>query len=131
KVKSLIAGGKVTSSRCGEPGLSVHPYTGAEAVAIAARAAQWDHQPVLLAAAIKKNLWRSAERSHHHVLPSIVVEVAKSGSASGCWRGTPRVKALKARVSIHGQQGKLPIVKRRINLLDVVENVTLRHEEIL
>ena len=86
---------------------------------------------MLFAAAVEKDLRRATENGHDHVLPSVVIQIAEGGSASGSRRRAARISALEATVVIHRQQGQFPIVKRGIDLLNVVEDVTLRDEEIL
>src|SRR3982074_2255487 len=86
---------------------------------------------MLFAAAVEKNLWRTTQDRHYHILPSVIVQVAEGGSASGYGSSAAGIHALEVAIVIHRQQRQLPIVKRRIDLFDVVQNMALRDEKVL
>ena len=54
---------------------------GPGAVAVAARSAKRGSEPVLSAAAIYEYLRMLPEDRHYHVLPSVIIQIAKSGNA--------------------------------------------------
>src|SRR6266852_2089293 len=85
---------------------------------------------MLFAAAVEKYLRMIAEDSHHHILPSIVVQIAESCTTSGCRCSTAGIGSLEAAGTINGQQGQFPIMERRIDLLYVIDDMALRDKEI-
>src|SRR5579872_4001501 len=122
-MQALVARGDITSRRSREAGLSIHLHPRAEAIAVAACAAKRNHQPMLLAAAVEKDLRRTAQRSHDHVLPSIIIEIAESGAAAGRWSGAARLGALEASFMIHGQQRRFEIMQRGVYLLHIIQHM--------
>ena len=130
EMKAFVAGRKITAGGGGESRLPVYPHARAKAIAVAARAAKSDRQPVQFAAAVEKNLSMSAECGDHNVLPAVVVEIAERGSARRGGDGTAGISALEAAIVIHRQQGRLEIVQGRVDMLDVVEDMTLGDEQI-
>src|SRR6267143_1628741 len=85
---------------------------------------------MLFSAPVEKNLRMIAEDGHDHVLPSIVVQIAESCTTSRCRCSTAGIGALEAAGTINGEEGQLPIVERRIDLLYVIEDMALRDKEI-
>src|SRR6516164_6682129 len=82
-------------------------------------------------AAIKKNLGMTAERRHHHVLPAIVIQVAKCRTAP-CYRGSHAgIRPFKAPLVVHRKQRELEVVQRWIDGLNVIQNVSLCYKQIL
>src|SRR5579864_7852251 len=77
EMQALVARAQITSSRGGESCLTVDTHSSAVAVAIAARAAQRDGQPVLFSAFVYEDLRMVPQHAHHHILPSVVIEIAE------------------------------------------------------
>src|ERR1700690_1588173 len=86
---------------------------------------------MLPAAPVEKDLWRTAQNCHNDILPSVIVEIAESGSAARRRGGAAGIGTFEPAIVIHGQQWQLQIVKRRIDLLDVIQNMALRDKKIL
>src|SRR6266436_1169675 len=86
---------------------------------------------MLAPAAIQQQNGRTAERCYEDVHPAVVVDVAEGGSAGSQRRGHARVRALETAAAIQRKQRQLLVVQRGVNLLDIIENVALRDEEIL
>src|SRR6267378_599554 len=71
------------------------------------------------------------QNGRYDVNPAIVVEIAERGAASGKQRLSPRVGLLKMTVMVQGKQCRLKVMQGRVDLFHIVENMTLRDEEVL
>src|ERR1700730_1439827 len=71
------------------------------------------------------------KRGHHHVLPPVIVQIAESCTASRRRGRGARISALEPTIVIHREHGQLQVVKRGIDLLDVVQDMTLRDKKLV
>src|SRR5439155_17527493 len=122
---------KITSGCRREPGLSIDSHSRTKAVAIAARATQRNYQPMLLAATIDQYQRMPTKRGHHCVFPPIVIQIAECRSTAGNRNRDFGVSTFKLAVVVDRQHGQVRIVKRRVDLLHVVEHMPLRDEQAL
>jgi hypothetical protein len=129
-MEALIAGGEIAAGRGGEPRLSIHLHAGAEAIAIAAGAAKGDGEPMQRAAVIEEDLRMSAESGYDDILPAIVIEITEGRPSGGGWSRTSRLSALKTTIAIHRHERRFEIMKRGIDLLHVIQHVTLSDEQV-
>src|ERR1700758_5248901 len=83
------------------------------------------------AAVIEKQNWWAAQCGEDDVHPAVVIDVPESSSARGQRRSYPRIDALEATIVIDGQQRHFFVAQRSIDLLHIVQDVALRHEEVL
>src|SRR6202167_399896 len=65
------------------------------------------------------------------VHPAIVIDIAECGAAAGYRGSDPRIGALEAAIVIEREQRRLFVMQHVINLLDIVQHVALRDEQIL
>src|ERR1700721_3749507 len=73
----------------------------------------------------------AAEPGGDHLDRSVIVQIAKGRATSRDQRGRSWIGRLQSAVAIQCQQGWLQIVQRRVNLFHVIEDVTLRDEQVL
>src|SRR5579872_591046 len=131
EVKTLVVGRFITSGGRGEASLCVYLHAGAQAVAVAARATKGNCEPMGAATAIHEDLRRTAQNGGNDVDGAVIVQVAESCASSCNQRRRARINGFEPLSPIQRQQRRLQIMQRRIDFFYVVENVPLRHEQIL
>lgn len=130
-MKAFVVGAHIAAGGGREARLAVHGNTRAVSVAIAARSPKQNRKPVISAIiAVEKQHGRSTENADHDVHLAIIIDVSKGGTARGQRRGYPRIGALEMAVVIHRQQWQFFIAQRSVNLLNIVQHVALRNEQI-
>src|SRR5580700_9115603 len=111
EVQALVVCRFVTSGGGGEARLAVHQHARAETIAVAARAAQGDRQPVRAAAAVVEKLRMFAQCGGDDVDPAIVVQVAECRAASRQQRAASGVGLFESSIVIEREEGRLQIMQ--------------------
>src|SRR5215472_8071545 len=86
---------------------------------------------MLLAASIKKNQGVTAENAHHGVHPAVVIQVSECRSPCSERNIASKIGPLEPAVVVKRQQERFQVVQRGVDLLHVVQDVTLGNEQIL
>ena len=129
-MKTLVTGREITAGSGCESSLSVDSHTRTQPIAIAGGAAKRHDQPMLCGCAVQEDLWMSAEDRHHDILAAIVVQVAEGGAARGPGGRDTSIRPLKSPVLVHRQQRQFLVVEGRIDLLHVVQHVSLGDKQV-
>src|ERR1700731_1348856 len=129
-MKTLVARRKITAGSGCESSLSVDSHSRTQPVAIAGGAAKRHDQPMLFGSAVQEDLWMSAKDRHHHILAAIIVQITEGGAACGPRGRDTGIRPLKSPVLVRSQQRQLLVVEGRIDLLHVVQHVSLGDKQV-
>jgi hypothetical protein len=80
---------------------------------------------------IEQDQRTAPEHRHHGVNISVIVQISKSGAASGYCGPTWNVQLLELAGRIPEQDGWLEVAQPGMNLLQVIQHVALRYKQIL
>src|SRR5229473_1004971 len=86
---------------------------------------------MLFAASVHQDERVSAKNGYHGVYPAVIVQIAKSQTATRDGGRDSRDGAFETAILIQGEQRWLEIMQRVIDGFHVIEHVTLRDEQVL
>src|SRR5258705_5986373 len=132
EMQTLIVSAKVASGRGCETCLPIYRHPCPVAVAIASLSLQRNRKPVIISAAtVEKKNRRSAEARDHGVHAPVIINISK-GHAACCERlGNAGIGAFEMSLMIQREERQFPVAQGSVNVLHIIEHVTLRDEQIL
>src|SRR6266404_5447970 len=130
EVKPLVIGRDIAAGRSCETNLTVHADARAVSIAIAACASQHDRKPMAAAAAVEEQHGRTAESCQNNIHKPIVIDVTECCAACSNRSRRAGIGAFEMAAMIQREQRQFLISQRSIDLLNVIEDVALRHEKI-
>src|SRR5260370_25588902 len=129
-MEPLVVGADVAAGRSCKARLPVDAHTRTESIAIAARASQCNRKPMATHTTVEEQHRRTAESSQDNIHKPVVIDVAERGASCSHGSSHTGISAFEMAVMIQREQRQFLISQRRINLLNIVEDVALRHEKI-
>src|SRR6516162_9699159 len=86
---------------------------------------------MIAATAVEEEDGSAPKSREDNIHPAVVINVSKGCTAPSEWRAHPGIGEFEVAFVIHRQKRQHFIFQRRVDVVNVVEHVTLRNEQIL